>query len=329
MRAMATPKKLKSGKWKVEIMVSGVRESGTFESKSDALIWVAKRSTEIRAIGEGRGGDIKSLCDALRRYAKEVSVGKKGERWERIRLESFENHPLPLTKKLKSVTAADIAQWRDARLAVVSKATVSREMTIINSVFEIARKEWGWVEKNPCVDVKKPGKTDHRERVISNLEIRKMLRTMGYSKADINISNIAAHVFLLALMTGMRAGEICSLRWGDIHPNYAKIHTSKTGKGRDIPLTPTAVKVIERMRKFDKNQVFCITPSVLDTLFRRTKSKAGLAGFTFHDSRHTAATRLAQKLHVLDLCKVFGWTDTSRALTYYNPKASDLAARMI
>jgi hypothetical protein len=37
---------------------------------------------------------------------------------------------------------------------------------------------------------------------------------------------------------------------------------------------------------------------------------------------------MAQKLHVLELCKVFGWANTTRALTYYNPDAQDLAKRM-
>jgi hypothetical protein len=28
---------------------------------------------------------------------------------------------------------------------------------------------------------------------------------------------------------------------------------------------------------------------------------------------------------LLDMCKMFGWSDTSRALTYYNPSAADIA----
>jgi hypothetical protein len=37
---------------------------------------------------------------------------------------------------------------------------------------------------------------------------------------------------------------------------------------------------------------------------------------------------LAQRLHVLDLCRVFGWKSTTRSLTYYNASASDIAKRM-
>ena len=129
-------------------------------------------------------------------------------------------------------------------------------------------------------------------------------------------------------MTGMRAGELCALRWDDIKEHHARLHTSKTGKGRDVPLTPTAKRAIELMRGFDGEMVFGLKAQTLDALFRRNRDRAGLVGFTFHDARHTAATIIAQKIHVLDLCKVFGWKNTKRALTYYNPKMADLAKRM-
>lgn len=68
--------------------------------------------------------------------------------------------------------------------------------------------------------------------------------------------------------------------------------------------------------------------TTLDAMFRKYRERAGLDGFTFHDTRHTAATWLAQRLHVLDLCRVFGWKGTNRAMTYYNPTASEIARRL-
>jgi integrase len=82
------------------------------------------------------------------------------------------------------------------------------------------------------------------------------------------------------------------------------------------------------MRGWHPVEVFGLKPQTLDALFRKLRDAAGLAGFTFHDTRHTAATMLAQRLDVLDLCKMFGWKNTTRALTYYNPTASDIAKRL-
>ena len=63
-------------------------------------------------------------------------------------------------------------------------------------------------------------------------------------------------------------------------------------------------------------------------MFRKYRIRAGLSGFVLHDSRHTAATWIAQKLHVLDLCKMFGWSNPKRAMVYYNPAAGDIAKRL-
>lgn len=328
---MATPKKTSTGKWHIEFMVAGTRESGTFDTKSEATIWAARRSTELRVLGSSKAGSIKTLADAFKKYSEEVSPGKKGERWERIRLSAFQtetHYPLNAQKKINAINSSDIAAWRNARLLVVKKSSVARDMTLLNSVFEIARKEWLWIDKNPCVDVQKPPKGQHRERVISGQEVRGILRALGYRPRVNSINCSVAHCFLLALQTGMRAGELCALTWSDITPTSARVRKSKLGPGRMVPLTPTAFKTIERMREFDEESVFSVSSQTRDALFRRAKTRAKLRGFTFHDSRHTAATRLAQKLHVLDLCKVFGWTSTSRALTYYNPSTSDLAQRM-
>lgn len=340
---MATPKKMASGRWWVQIEVAGQRESATHNTKIEATNWAARRSTEMRTLRSGDAGRLKTLRDAMRKYAAEVSPTKKGERWETIRLAAFEkpeHAPLPIGRKIGEIRPAELALWRDARLASVSRSTVLRDMNLLAAVFECARREWQWVEKNPVRDVRRPGEPDHRERIIAGTEARRMLRQLGWAKGKTkgkdkikvsSMSQAASVCFAVALMTGMRAGELCSLRWEDVQADHVRLQAraqgGKTGK-RDVPLTPGAVRAIERMRGFDQELVFGLKTQTLDALFRRARERAGLEGFTFHDSRHTAATRLAQQLHVLDLCKVFGWKQTTRALTYYNPSASDLAKRM-
>lgn len=76
--------------------------------------------------------------------------------------------------------------------------------------------------------------------------------------------------------------------------------------------------------------VFGITSQTLDALFRKYRGRAGLAGFTLHDSRHTAATRLALsgKVQALELCAIMGWKNPRQAMVYFNPTASQLAARL-
>lgn len=331
---MATPKKTATGRWSVQIEIAGVRESGTFPTKREADAWAQRRSTELREMKASPTGDFKTLQQALREYADKVSPTKRGSDKEIIRLHAFEgaaHAPMPLRKMATAITSDDLIAWRDARSKVTAKGSVLRDMTLLSHVFEVMRRDWKWIEVNPMRDVKRPPEPDHREVIITGPQIRRMLRQLGWrgSKQPVRtVSQAVAVCFLTALMTGMRAGELCALKWPDIKDHHARLHTSKSGKGRDVPLTKAAKRTIGLMQGFDDVQVFGLTSQTLDALFRRNRDRAGLSGFTWHDARHTAATAIAQRLHVLELCKVFGWSNTKRALVYFNPKMSDLARRM-
>lgn len=326
---MATPVKTAKGTWRIQLEVRGVRESNTLPTKREAVEWAHRRSTEIRAMATGQAGSVKTLADALKKYGEEVSATKKGWSKELIRLQAFQRQPLfPARKMIGSITAADVVAWRDARLRVNARGSVLRDMTLLSHVFTVARVDWQWVSINPMADVRRPSEPDHRERLISGPEIRQMLRQLGWSRGPCRtVSHAVGAAFLFALQTGARAGEICGIRWEDVRQDSATIQDGKTGR-RELPLTPAARRTVDLMRGFDDLLVFGLKSQSLDALFRKARGRANLEGFTFHDARHTAATRLAQRLHVLDLCKCFGWRNTSRALTYYNPSAGDIARRI-
>jgi len=330
---MATPKKTAAGTWRIQFEVRGQREAGTFATSRDAKEWAARRKAELLAVASGRAGEVKTLQDALERYGREVSPTKRGELKEQLRLRAFAQHPaFPARRRLSELLPEHLAAWRDARLAVNARGSVLRDMTLLSHVLEVARREWRWISSNPMRDVRRPAEPDHRERVIAQWEVRRMLRAMGWSRrAPVrSVSQAVAWCFVAALQTGMRAGELCGLGWEDVRGDYVVLHAgrTKTGKGREVPLTATARRALEALRGWDEALVFGLRPQSLDALFRKYRARCGLEGFTFHDARHTAATRLAPLVDVLTLCKIFGWTNATRALVYYNPTGSQLARQL-
>lgn len=326
---MATAKKTAQGTWRIQIEIKGVRDSGTFQTKREADAWAAQRATEIRAMATGKAGTVKTLRDALRRYAEEVSPTKRGEAKEIIRLKAFERQALPINKRLSDLTTADLAAWRDSRLAINARGSVLRDMTLLGHVLEVARREWQWIAANPMTDVRRPAEPDHRTRTITPGEIRGMLRALGYSRGPVRtVSQAVALAFLLALATGMRAGEITGLTWDRVKADHVHLPETKNGTMRNVPLSKVARRIIRRMEGWDAVSVFGIKSQTLDALFRKARDKAGLSGFTFHDSRRNAATRISKLVDPFELCRIFGWKRTDQALTYYAPTASQLAARL-
>lgn len=327
---MATISRLPSGRWRAQIKMRGARESESFPTRQLANRWATEREAQLEHELTAGPERTRTLAAVLVRYRDEVTPGKRGARVERTRLDAIVRHyPGLVSLTLAALTPERLGQWRDERLAEVKPATVARYMTVITAALEHARREWRWLKTNPMRDVRRPGATPHRERTIYWSEIRTLLKKACYSRARCRtMTEATARAMLFAIRTGMRAGEICALTWKDVREDHVILHRSKTGSGRHVALTRGARRIIEGMRGWHPVEVFGLRAQTLDALFRKLRDAAGLAGFTFHDTRHTAATMLARKLDVLDLCKMFGWKNTTRALTYYNPTASDIARRL-
>lgn len=265
----------------------------------------------------------------LEKYRDEVTPTKRGKRWEYIRIEAYLNGLFDVDKSIAEVTSDLLGQWRDKRLLTKAASTVLRDFSLLSAIFEHARREWKYIDINPVRDVRKPREPDHRSIVITRPQIKAILQALEYKQLSNirTVSQAVAVCFLMALRTGMRAGELCNLTWENLYDNYCRLPVTKTVP-RDVPLSKKAIKLANKMRGFDKSHVFGLKPQTLDAMFRRAKKRAGINGVHFHDARHTAATWMCGKVDVLTLCKIFGWKNTSQALTYYNPKASDIAKRL-
>lgn len=319
---MASIRKLKTG-YRAEVARKDVRKSKMFPTRQAAKDWAAREEYKIlnadKVIAEMKLGEV------FDRYAREVSPGKRGARWEMIRLEKFQRDPISETP-LRDLTPDLFGKWRDRRLREVAPASVIREMQLMSAALNAARREWGLIATNPLSDVRKPPKPPARDRLPTDDEIERMRHSAG---EDLTKATARAfHAFLFAIETAMRAGEIAGLEWDrvDLNKRVARLIHTKNGRPRDVPLSPEAVRLLEALPYSDP--VFGLNSRQLDALFRKLRDRAGVVGLTFHDSRHSAVTRLSKKLDVLDLARMVGHTDIRQLLTYYNESAEDLARRL-
>lgn len=315
--------------YRVQVYVKGQRASDSFPTRKEAQLWAAEKTLELQNQAQGKAGQKKTTHDAFKRFAEEVSPTHKGERWEILRLarmrRDFPNIPLA------SVQSSHVQEWRDSALRRIKSSSVNRELTLMRSVFEQCRREWGWIAVNPCQGVKRPRESPPRERTIAWSEIRAMLRALGYPRMERPRERVA-WAFLLALRTGMREGEIARIASPAIFPSH--IHTTQKSIGemtRDVPLSRRARRIVDKLQaRRPEGSLLDLTASQIDSNFRLAKRRAGLSGFTFHDSRHTAATWIGRsgKIGVLELCKMFGWSDPKMAMIYFNPTAEDIASKL-
>lgn len=321
---MASIQRFPNG-WRAQVARQGVRVSQMFPTKAAAESWAAATEAEILAKKRGQLPR-KTVADALDRYADEVSSQKKGEAWELKRIKQFKREPWA-GKLLQDLTTADLAKWRDRRLLGVTPGAVRRDVTLLRAIFNVARKEWGWLNATPFDGFTVPQENRARDRRIAPFEARALCRALGYKTSQVAAtkSQECALAFLLALRTGMRAGELLSLAPKDVDlvRRVAFLSDTKNGDARAVPLSRAA------LRLFRDFHGWTVDGRSLDALFRKARTRAGLSGFTFHDSRAEALTRMSLKLTPFELARVSGHRDLKTLLSrYYRATAEQIALKL-
>ncbi|MGA2638089.1 MAG: site-specific integrase [Methylocella sp.] len=204
----------RGNRWQAQVRLQGSPAiSNSFIRKSDAEAWGRLKEIEIeRGELQNASGSLKafSLGGLLTRYEAEVTSRKRGASSERYRLGTIRANTitgLPLDK----LTPSLLAGYRDERLKAVSASSVRRELAIIQHCLEVARKEWGVpLLRNPMEAVGKPPQARSRTRRLTDDDAAKLadglLRTRNRLLAD---------VIRFAIATGMRRGELLTMRWRD------------------------------------------------------------------------------------------------------------------
>jgi len=303
--------------WFVQIRRKGFRPRfRSFESHSAAQQWARE---EEAAIDNGHGrvetksGREMIVSELLARYSKEKTPQKKGAETELLRLSKMQLRPFAQLA-ISNLTSSAIADFRDQRLKEVKAATVRRELGILRSVLETARKEWAVsIRENPVAQITIPAAKDARERRLKRGELELLLESIEKGR-----NLLVGPVVLLALETGLRRGELLRLGWDDIdlRSRTALIRDTKNGSDRTIPLTKSATKILERAAK-TSNRVFPLTPNGLRQCWRRACQRAEIEDLRFHDLRQEAISRLFEiGLSVPEVALISGHKDARMLFRY-------------
>jgi len=322
--------RLRSNKWQARVSRQGEPSLvKTFQSKEDAQRWA--RSVEV----EWDKGTYTNIHQAqkttfgelIARYLCEVTPLMRGASADTIRLKAIMRRPIA-KENMATLTSAKIAKYRDARLQEIKPSTVIRELAYFSAIINHARREWGLNIPNPVLGVRKPAQPQGRNRVLTFEEERLLLDAC---KPLANRNIYTRPFVILAIETAMRRAEILSLHWENI--NYAKrtayLTLTKNGESRTVPLSTRAIETLQALPRSIDGRVLPVNFAALENNFKRARERAGLKDLRIHDLRHTAATRLAEKLpNLLELSAVTGHKSLAMLKRYYHPNPQQLALKL-
>lgn len=300
-------------KWRAEIERNGIRSSKVHDTKREAQAWALEQEATAK---RARAGGNKSFGDAVDKYIQSVSSTKDGEVWEVRRLHAMRDY-FGKDAGLLDIDAPQVSAWRDARLQTVSASTVVREANLLRNLFNVARKEWKWMDHEPFMGVKLPKENAPRHQVWTWPLIRRVLRAPRVGKtAEMQAA------FHIALRTGMRLAEVLQAPENfDAKRQVVTIKTKTEAIAR-IPIGRIAAKLLQR-------QPFTVGANEGSTLFSKLCRELLIEGLTFHDTRGTALTHLSRKVDVLTLAKISRHKNLSLlSNVYYRETADSIAARI-
>ena len=237
---------------------------------------------------------------------------------------------------LRSISYSDIERLRLARVRCStihgkqrSLATVNRELSLLRRVLNVAVRN-GWLIRSPMLGAKSlisPGDEKPRQRILTREEEIRLLAACDGPRAYLT------PIIIMALDTGMRRGEILSLRWSDL--NFAsriitvRAFNTKTMRERQVAMTERVIEAISQLPIVEPEAlVFGVTWSpkkAFDTALR----KAGISDLHFHDLRATAATRMIRVgIPLAEVARVLGHSQPLTTYRHYVMANAETALRV-
>ena len=223
----------------------------------------------------------------------------------------------------------------------LSDTMVRKVHMVLHQAMEVAVEE-RFIVRNPTEGTTIPKKNYAEKQVLCDSQLERFMEAI---KREPYWNDF----FYVEVMTGLRRGEICGLKWSDVNFNDRtltikrsvskkssggiRIGETKTGAGtRTMVLPPSVITLLEEKEQITQ-WIFPHTmnpeePLHPDTAYRKLKTilkREGLPLIRFHDLRHTFATQAMQGgVDAKTLSGILGHTDASFTLDTYTHMTTDM-----
>lgn len=232
--------------------------------------------------------------------------------------------------KLTAISFKHVDLYKATRLKAVSPVSVNVELRSLRTIFNIAQR-WGHIETNPFVKVQLVRIPELMPAFFTKETFQRFLGAMG--------NHHLRDLFVFAVLTGLRRGELLNLKWSDIdfERRTAQIQSSvnyrvKAGKRRVVPLSEQAVELL-KSRKANARCEFVfdyrgrqMLGNHMTHVMKKYVLKAGLDKRLHpHSLRHTHATWLVQnRVSIYEVKELLGHSSVTMTSRYSHLVSSEL-----
>jgi integrase len=267
-----------------------IRRKCAAQTRQQAMTFLSNIKTQeekARTLGVRPASEI-TTEDLLVRFTRHQRTRLRPTTFERLGgiLDTLKAH---LPAQAKSITKRTIAGYIETRSESVAPGTVAKEISTLKHCLRLAV-EWGLLHENAASGARLPKLPAGRTRYLTPGELRAALESAPpWLRAPM----------AFAACTGVRRGEMLSLRWMDVDIPNRRVYLRETKNGnlRVLPLSEAALQVLNSLPTgASSDTVFAdVDPSRLSVYTRRVFARLGIMDASFHTLRHTSASWLVQQ----------------------------------
>jgi len=196
---------------------------------------------------------------------------------------------------LDQITKADLISLMAQHRTTHAPGSCNRLLILLRYLFSCAIKwETPGITKNPTSGIPLMKEDNQKERYLSTDEAQRLYTQLQHSD-----NQMLQFIVPMLILTGARKREVLDARWEDFdfERRHWRIHTTKLGKPRFVPMSDGVVSLLGSVPRLDCEWVFA-NPKTLKPYvsifcsWNTARTKAGLADVRIHDLRHSYASFL-------------------------------------
>jgi len=290
----------------------------SFKLREDAKRW--GNETELKIRREDAGiAKIKypTFNEIGLRYIADVSSTKRGFINERNIIKSLFREAWS-TYPINKITPDVIGKFRDKQLKTITGTSINRKLDVISTIFTTCKKEWGYPAPNPVLSIRRPKKSEPRNRRLKDSELNLLIKGN-------HTNEMMRTIMQIMLETAMRPGEVIRISHDHVKGHTLFIPITKT-KPRMIPLTEKGLALIKNAKL-----PFITNVDAIGKKFAKLCHHYKIKDAVIYDIRHNALTDFmrVKNLDLQSTMLIAGHSDPRMLMsTYSNLQVEHVAEKL-
>lgn len=340
MRTGENISKRKDGRWEARIVI-GRRPDGQIRYK----YLYAKTYREVKQKKTEFEQNLQKYSSAPEKN-RDITFGKTAQRWLMLSKNNWK--PATYVKYRICLEHYLLPHWKDRMLHSISQddyeelftelknsleaSSLNAVNTILNGIIRYAVRQ-KLIPAAPFLMLRPSAR-----RTSDTLEVLSSREMMVFTSYLMRAPDKSSLGMLIALYEGIRLGEVCALKWGDIDLMSQTIHicrtlqripnpdpdaaartilhfdSPKSGRERWIPIHPELFDILKEAQKKYLSEDFVLSgnykpvePRTYTNQFKHSLKECGIRDINFHALRHTFASNCVEAgINIKALSEILG-----------------------